>query len=197
VGKTFDGIDEKLAHWIGRQRMFFVGTAPLDVEGHVNVSPKGAIESFRVLDPQRVCYLDFIGSGTETIAHIRENGRVVVMFCAFEGPPRIVRLHGRGHVVLSGEPEFAAVSAELGFNVTAPRPGWRAIVTVDVARIADSCGYGVPLLDYRGERTQQRDWIDRKLRAGDGALVEYVREKNSTSIDGLDGVDAALVAPAE
>lgn len=198
VGKVFDEIDEKLERWIARQRMFFVGTAPLDSDGHVNVSPKGPIESFRVLDARTVCYLDLIGSGSETIAHIRENGRIVVMFCAFDGPPRIVRLHGRGRVVHSGEPEFAPRVRELGFEeLTAPRAGWRALVTVDVTRIADSCGYGVPLMDYRSERTQQRDWFERKLRAGDDALVAYVREKNSSSIDGLAGADAELVAPAE
>ena len=197
MAKVFDGVDEKLESWIARQRMFFVGTAPLDAGGHVNVSPKGPIESFRVVDAHTVAYLDLIGSGAETIAHIRENGRVVVMFCAFEGPPRIVRLHGRARVVLSAEDEFARLERELGFDVTAPRAGWRAIVVVDVDRVADSCGYGVPLMEYRGERTQQRDWIDRKLHAGSDALVEYVRDKNGTSIDGLESVDAELVAPAE
>ena len=99
MAKVFDTIDDKLAAWIGRQRMFFVGTAPSGDGGHVNVSPKGPIESLRILDPHTVAYQDVIGSGAETIAHLRDNGRIVVMLCAFEGPPRILRLHGRGEVL--------------------------------------------------------------------------------------------------
>src|SRR5215468_11736830 len=103
MGKVFDEIDEHLRAWIDRQAMFFVGTAPLAGDGHVNVSPKGPIGSLRVLGPHRIAYLDVIGSGAETIAHLRENGRICVMFCAFDGPPRIVRLHGRGSVLLPGD----------------------------------------------------------------------------------------------
>src|SRR3954451_24612405 len=99
MGKVFDEIDEKLAAWIGRQRMFFVGTAPSGADGHVNVSPKGPIGSLRILDPRTVAYLDVVGSGAETIAHLRDNGRIVVMLCAFEGPPRILRLPGRGEAL--------------------------------------------------------------------------------------------------
>src|ERR671927_787124 len=106
MGKVFDAIDEKLAAWIARQRLFFVGTAPSGSDGHVNVSPKGPIESLRVLDPHTVAYLDVIGSGAETIAHLRDNGRIVVMLCSFEGPPRILRLHGRGDVLPAGEIDF-------------------------------------------------------------------------------------------
>src|SRR5213078_4662034 len=107
--KVFDAIDDKLATWIGRQHMFFVGTAPSGDAGHVNVSPKGPIESLRILDPHTVAYLDVIGSGAETIAHLRENGRIVVMLCSFDGPPRILRLHGRGEVVLAGDERFEAL----------------------------------------------------------------------------------------
>src|ERR671932_238524 len=116
MGKTFDTIDEHLRDWIGRQALFFVGTAPLDADGHVNVSPKGPIGSLRVLDDTTVAYLDVIGSGAETIAHLRENGRIVVMLCAFDGPPRIVRLHGRGSVVLRDDPRFDDLLAEGGFE---------------------------------------------------------------------------------
>src|SRR5437764_4674461 len=111
MAKVFDGIDDHLRDWIGRQRLFFVGTAPLSPDGHVNLSPKGPIGSLRVLDPHTVAYLDVIGSGAETIAHLRENGRIVMMICAFEGPPRILRLHGRGRVVTPDDAEYAALLA--------------------------------------------------------------------------------------
>ena len=106
MGKVYDSIDDKLAAWIGRQRLFFVGTAPSGTGGHVNVSPKGPMDSLRILDPHTIAYLDVIGSGAETIAHLRDNGRIVVMLCAFAGPPRIVRLHGRGEVLYPSHPEF-------------------------------------------------------------------------------------------
>ena len=183
MGKTFDEIDDKLAVWIARQRMFFVGTAPSGADGHVNVSPKGPIESLRVLGPRRIGYVDLIGSGAETAAHVRENGRIVVMLCAFEGPPRIVRLHGRGTVTQIGEPEFDRLLSELRFETDG---GARSIVTVEVGRIADSCGYGVPLMRYEGERPQQLAWIESRLRrGGDDALMDYVADRNATSIDGL------------
>src|SRR5881394_2863923 len=144
MAKVFDGIDDHLGDWIGRQRLFFVGTAPLSPDGHVNVSPKGPIESLAVLDDHTVAYLDVVGSGAETIAHLRENARIVVMLCAFEGPPRIVRLHGRGEVVQADEPRFEELMERCRFDddVLAKR----SIVVVDVNRIADSCGYGVPLM---------------------------------------------------
>src|SRR6059058_3779379 len=104
MGRVYDGIDERLAAWIARQPLFFVATAPLAGDGHVNVSPKGPIGSLRVLDDHTVAYLDVTGSGAETIAHLRENGRIVVMLCAFEGPPKILRLHGRGEAVQAGDP---------------------------------------------------------------------------------------------
>jgi hypothetical protein len=174
LGKVFDSIDEQLAAWIGAQRMFFVGTAPSGPDGHVNVSPKGPIETLRILGPHRVAYLDLIGSGAETVAHLRENGRIVVMLCSFEGPPRIVRLHGRGRVV---------PQAEAGFE---ERDDARAAILVDVDRVADSCGYGVPLMRYEGERSQQAAWAANKRRNGE--LEAYVRAKNAVSIDGLPAV---------
>src|SRR5215210_7124048 len=116
MARTYEQIDDTMREWIARQPMFFVATAPLAGDGHVNVSPKGPGGTLRVLGPARVAYLDLVGSGAETIAHLRENGRIVVMFCAFEGPPRIVRLHGHGRVTQLGEPDFDALSRELAFD---------------------------------------------------------------------------------
>ena len=176
MGKLHEKIDDKMRHFIESQRMFFVATAPSGSEGHVNLSPKG-LDSFRVLDSKTVAYLDFIGSGAETIAHLRENGRIVIMMCAFEGPPRIVRFYGSGEVV---EPEDAS------FRDLRPLfPGSdvaRAIIRVEVNRIADSCGHGVPVYEYRQDRPQLFDWADRK---GEQGRIRYQREKNSQSIDGL------------
>src|SRR4051794_30870808 len=135
--------------------MFFVGSAPLAADGRVNVSPKGPGGSLRVLDDRTVAYLDVIGSGAETIAHLRENGRIVVMFCSFEGPPKILRLHGRGEVVLADDPRFAELVGRWQFDQLGPPEARRAVVVVHVSRIADSCGYGVPLMSYEGERPHQ------------------------------------------
>jgi Pyridoxamine 5'-phosphate oxidase len=188
MAKVFDGIDDHLREWIGRQRVFFVGTAPLAGDGHVNVSPKGPIESLAVLDDRTIAYLDVVGSGAETIAHLRENGRIVVMLCAFDGPPRIVRLHGRGEVVHAEDARFAELFERCGFpdDVLAQR----GIVLVDVMRVADSCGYGVPLMAYEGERPHQRLSAEKRLRTrGPDAFLDYQREKNARSIDGLPGVE--------
>src|SRR4051812_36263339 len=162
MGKVFDEIDEHLRAWFARQPMFFVGTAPLDGDGHVNVSPKGPAGTFRVLGPHRVAYLDIVGSGAETIAHLRENGRVVVMFCAFEGPPRIVRLHGRGTVVPLGDPSLNGAT----FESDVPAEAQRSVVVVEVTRIADSCGYGVPLMRHEGQRPHQALWAEKRMRTG-------------------------------
>src|SRR5215204_4116637 len=152
MARTYDEIDDHMRDWIARQPMYFVGTAPLADDGHVNVSPKGPGGTLRVLGPDRVAYLDLVGSGAETVAHLRENGRIVVMFCAFEGPPRIVRLHGRGVAVLPGDARYDALLEEAAFEETTVPEARRAIVHVEVARIASSCGYGVPLMDLVGER---------------------------------------------
>jgi hypothetical protein len=168
MGTVYDSIDEKLAAWIGRQRLFFVATAPSE-GGHVNVSPKGPIETLRIVDGHTVEYVDHVGSGAETIAHLRENGRICLMLCAFEGPPRIVRLHGVGEVV---------PAADVG-------DGTRGVIRLHVERIADSCGYGVPLLEYVGERPQREAWVASK---GADGLRDYVAEKNAVSIDGLPAV---------
>jgi Pyridoxamine 5'-phosphate oxidase len=191
VGKVFDVIDERLERWIAAQPMFFVGTAPLDADGHVNVSPKGPIESLRVIDPGRVAYLDVVGSGAETIAHLRENGRIVIMLCAFAGPPRIVRLHGRGEVVPASDSRFEELLSSLGFDGLAGVPeARRSIVVVSLERIADSCGYGVPVMRFESHREHLDLWAAKKIRVGGTeALLDYQREKNAVSIDGLPAVD--------
>jgi len=190
MAKVYERIDEHQREWIARQSMFFVGSAPLAADGHVNVSPKGPIGSLKVLDDHTVAYLDVVGSGAETIAHIRENGRVVVMLCAFGGPPRILRLHGTGEVVLAGEPRFAEVMVRWGFEPFEVPQSHRAVIVVHVDRVADSCGYGVPLMEYAGERPHQAASSAKRVRVhGPDAYVGYQREHNAVSIDGLPAVE--------
>ncbi|GAC1581098.1 MAG: pyridoxamine 5'-phosphate oxidase family protein [Candidatus Dormibacteria bacterium] len=181
MAKTFDGIDGRLAAFIAAQPLFFVATAPLAADAHLNLSPKGH-NHIVVLDPHTVAYLDLTGSGVETIAHLRENGRVVVMFCAFEGPPRIVRLHGRGEVVEKGEEGYPALAEHFRDH-----PSARAVIRVHVQRVSDSCGYGVPLMAYQRERTQLDEWAERK---GAEGIAEYQATRNASSIDGLPGLNS-------
>ena len=189
MARTFDAIDDRLRAWIVRQPMFFVGTAPLAADGRVNVSPKGPGGTLRVLGPHRVAYLDYSGSGAETVAHLRENGRIVVMFCAFEGPPQIVRLHGRGEAVFPGDPRFDALLAECAFAEPTIPEARRAVVVVEVERISRSCGYGVPLMDHAGEREHYDAAKRKRLRTmGPEELVRFQAERNATSIDGLPAV---------
>jgi hypothetical protein len=191
MGKVFDGLDEHQREWIARQALFFVGSAPLAGDGHVNISPKGPIGSLRVLDEHTVAYLDVIGSGAETIAHLRENGRIVVMFCAFDGPPRILRLHGTGAVHRPQDPGFAALVERCGFEEPSMPEARRAVIVVDVARVADSCGYGVPLMRYQGEREHARRWAEKRARVhGPDGFRAYEAEHNTRSLDGLPAVDA-------
>ena len=178
MGQLFAEIDPKLERFLKQQRMFFVATAPSGDRGHVNVSPKGH-DSFRVVDVRTVAYLDLIGSGVETIAHLRQNGRVTLMFCAFEGPPRIVRLQGRGRVVEPAAAAFDALRSRFG-----EQDAVRAVIAIELDRISDSCGYGVPLMSYAEERPQMQAWIDKKGPAG---LEVYLDEHNA-SIDGLPGL---------
>jgi hypothetical protein len=180
MAKVFPEIDDRLRAFIEAQQLFFVATAPAGAEGHINCSPKG-LDAFRVLGPTAVAYLDYVGSGVETIAHIRQNGRIVVMFCAFEGAPRIVRLYGRGEVVTPAHGDFAALVARFE-----PKAGVRAVLRIALDRISDSCGYGVPLYRYEGERTQLPEWAERKTEAG---VTQYQHENNARSIDGLPGLD--------
>jgi len=176
MSKQLECISDELADWIHRQHVFFVATAPLSAEGHVNCSPKGG-DCFRVLNPMQAAYLDFTGSGAETTAHVRENGRIVLMFCAFEGKPNIVRLHGRGEVLTPKSPEFEALASAFP-----PNPGARALVRVNVSRISTSCGFAVPFLEFRADR----DTLDRWATAnGPEGLAEYRQAKNAQSIDGL------------
>lgn len=179
MGSAYDSITPKLADWICRQRVFFVATAPLATNGHVNCSPKG-LDSLRILGPRSVAYLDLTGSGIETVAHLRENGRIVLLFCAFEGPPKIVRLHGRGTVLAPGEPAFSDLRP--GF---ADLSGVRSLIHVDVTRISNSCGFGVPLFQHVADRDQLPKYHAAK---GEAQLEAYRRAKNATSIDGLPGV---------
>ena len=181
MGRVLDAITDELAAFIAAQRVFFVATAPSD-GGHVNLSPKG-LDTFTVLDPNTVAYLDLTGSGVETIAHLRDNGRITVMFCAFDGKPNIVRLYGHGDAFPVGEPEADALLPRFG-----DYPGARSVIRVEVDRVSTSCGYGVPLLSYEGERDQLLQWAERR---GPDGLVEYRREKNAASIDGLPGLTAS------
>jgi hypothetical protein len=180
VGSIYDRIDERLAAFIERQPVFFVATAPLTGDGHVNVSPKGYAETFSIVDDHTVAYLDLVGSGAETIAHLRENGRITVMFCAFEGKPKILRLYGHGRVVEPVDPDFAELRARFG-----ERHGVRSVIRVDVTRIADSCGYAVPLMAFETERDVLTGWHARR---DDERLTAYQAEKNAESIDGLPAV---------
>jgi hypothetical protein len=177
MGKTFETLDPKLRGFLENQKMFFVATAPRADSGLVNVSPKGLTGTFAVLDDTTVAYLDFVGSGVETIAHLRENGRICVMFCALDGSPRIVRIHGTGDVVEPGDETFEGLRAHFD-----EYPGVRSIIRIRATRISDSCGYGVPLYSYEGERDQLQRWADRK---GKDGLAQYQRDNNTESLDGL------------
>jgi hypothetical protein len=185
MGKVYERIDSQQQAWIARQPLFFVGTAPLDADGHVNVSPKGPIGSLQVLDDHTVAYLDAYGSGTETIGHLRDNGRIVVMLCAFEGPPRILRLHGRGRVLMSGTPEYEQLLARAPFADPSTPASRRAIIVVDVTRIADSCGYGVPEMSFVGNREHLPLAHAKKERVNGERYREVQVTRNAFSIDGL------------
>lgn len=190
MGQVYeDGITEHWRRWIARQSMFFVATAPLAADGRVNVSPKGPIGSLRVLDDWTVAYLDVSGSGAETIAHLRENGRIVVMLCSFDGPPKILRLHGRGEVVGRADPRFEALLEAASFEDPSLPEARRSIVVVHVERVADSCGYGVPLLSFEGTREHHALSVAKKLRVmGEDAYVERHRSRPRESLDGLPAV---------
>ncbi len=178
--KLHSEIEPELADWIGHQKIFFVGSAPLSGDGHVNISPKGG-EAFRVLGPLEVAYQDYTGSGAETAAHVRENGRIVIMFCAFEGGPKIVRLHGKAAVLLPGDPGFEELAAHFPNN-----PGTRAIFHLAVERVTDSCGYSVPFYDFKEPRASLDKWAANQ---GPEKMAEYRAKKNVRSIDGLPAFD--------
>ncbi len=178
MGKIYESIDGTLAAWIEEQHVFFVATAPLSSEGHVNNSPKGG-DSFRVINGSEVAYQDYTGSGVETVAHLWENGRIVIMFCAFEGPPKIVRFHGHGTVVTEGHARYEELARHFPSN-----PATRSFIHVAVNRVSDSCGYAVPLCEFK----KPRDTLDRwAMSKGVEGLKEYRRE-NNVSLDGLPGL---------
>jgi hypothetical protein len=182
MSKVHETVDGRLARFLLAQPVFFVGTAPLAADGRVNVSPKGMAGTFAVLGPLRVAYLDYTGSGAETIAHLRENGRIVLMFCAFGGAPNVVRLHGTGRAVATDDPEFAALRAHFAKERDL---GQRSIIVVDVERVSDSCGFAVPLMDVR----EDRDLLDRHAELRDEHYFEeYWHRRNARSIDGLDAL---------
>ena len=176
MSETQQSIDQDIAAWIGKQPMFFVATAPLATNGHINVSPKGG-DSFQVLGPNEVAYQDYTGSGAETAAHLNENGRIVIMFCAFDSLPRILRLHGRGKVIKPGDARFLEMTAHFPTH-----PATRAFVQVAVTRISTSCGHGVPIMDFRARRGLMEKWAMSK---GPDGLEQYRAEKNQCSLDGL------------
>ena len=180
MNKTYDILPQELRAWIGRQKVFFVATAPLSANGHVNCSPKGG-DTLRVIGGRQVAYIDLTGSGIETISHIQENGRIVLMFCAFEGTPKIVRLHGIAQVLYPDHCDYSVLMKEFTAN-----PGARAIIRVDVARVSDSCGYAVPFMDFAGPRDNLDRWAEKK---GPGELTAYRKRKNQLSIDGMKGYE--------
>ncbi len=187
MGKEYDRIDDRIRHWIDQQHMFFVATAPRSDAGLINCSPKGH-DTLRVLDNHTLMYLDYAGSGVETIAHLKENGRIVIMLCAFQGPPKIFRFHGRGQVVTPNQLEFGRLLAEFAVDPA----GVRSIIKVRVSRISDSCGYGVPFYDYKKQRPSTQNYIEK---TGAAMIREYVRDKNQHSLDGLPGLGAEEIVP--
>ncbi|MER5262615.1 pyridoxamine 5'-phosphate oxidase family protein [Actinosynnema sp. NPDC002837] len=188
MGKTYERIEGRLREFIEQQPVFFTATAPLAADGHVNLSPKGRRGTWRVLDEQRVAYLDFGGSHAETIAHLRENGRITLMWCAFDGPPNIVRVHGTGEPVFRDDPRFGELVAGFG---DADGPALRAVVVVTAKLISDTCGFAVPFMDYRGERTLHEEYFGRKT---DEEFAAYCEGKdfNAVSMDGLPALPLPL-----
>jgi hypothetical protein len=176
MAKVFDCITEELQNFIAAQQMFFVGSAPLSPTGHINLSPKG-LECFRVLSPHKVAYLDLTGSGNETSAHLQENGRITFMFCAFQEPPCILRLYGQGYTVLPTSSDWETL-----YSLFPPIPGTRQIIVADIERVQTSCGFGVPLYEYQGQRQILVNWASKK---GEQGIKEYQQQKNTMSIYNL------------
>ncbi|MBD0382487.1 pyridoxamine 5'-phosphate oxidase family protein [Paenibacillus sedimenti] len=176
MGKVFEMMLPEHEAFIAKQHMFFVGSAPLDGEGHVNLSPKGH-DVLRILSPIEVAYLDLTGSGNETSAHLEENGRITLMFTAFEGPPMILRLYGQGRVILPGTQDWEDLATR--FTLL---PGARQIIVVNVHVVKTSCGFSVPFYTYEGERDTLQKWAANK---GEQGLLDYRKEKNTVSMDGL------------
>lgn len=187
MGKTFTAIPADLADFIRAQPLFFVASAPLSAEGHVNLSPKG-MDSFRVLSPNQVAYLDLNGSGNETSAHLQENGRITFMFCGFGERPLILRLYGRGRTILPNDPAWDALAAQFPLAGSA-----RQIICADISRVSTSCGFGVPQLELRSERDTLVRWAEQQ---GPEKMAVYQQEYNTHSIDGLPTAMATRETPA-
>ena len=179
MGKEYPAIDDSIRDWIEGQKIFFVSTAPLASDGLVNCSPKG-LDTFRVLDERSIAYLDLTGSGVETIAHLKENGRITIMMCAFEGPPKIFRFYGKGEVLPKGSDEYAELIGAFGDAL-----GARSIIKIDVERIIDSCGYSVPKYEFKEDRDILNKWAETK---GEEGVREYQNSNNTQSLDGLEGL---------
>lgn len=179
MGKDYTEIDDGIQQWMSRQCIYFVASAPLAGDGLVNVSPKGG-DTLRVIGPRQLAYVDYGGSGIETVAHLKENGRITLMMCAFDGPPKIYRFFGRGRNVEPHDEEFDDL-----LRAFPPQFSVRNIVVIDVERIMDSCGYGVPEFDFRKERDSMRNWVEAKT---DEELNAYRLKNNRQSLDGLPGL---------
>ena len=176
MGKFHNTILESHREFVEKQKMFFVATAPLGQDTHINLSPKG-MDSFRVLSESRVAYMDVVGSGNETSAHILVNGRITFMFCAFDGAPNILRLYGKGRTVLPADEEWPELAAHFKLHMAT-----RQIIVADISKVQTSCGFSVPLYDYKGERDHADKWAEKK---GKDGLQQYMKDKNRVSLDGL------------
>ncbi|WP_373526086.1 pyridoxamine 5'-phosphate oxidase family protein [Nostoc sp.] len=176
MAKIFDCITEELQDFIAAQQLFFVGSAPLSPTGHVNLSPKG-FDCLRILSPNQVAYLDLTGSGNETSAHLQENGRITFMFCAFAEPPCILRLFGQGNTILPSSPDWNSL-----YSLFSPIPGTRQIIVADIQKVQTSCGFGVPLYEYQGQRQILVNWASKR---GEEGVREFQQQKNLVSLDGL------------
>ena len=176
MGKFFDHINPNHQEFISKQKMFFVASAPLAINGHINLSPKG-IDSFSVLSDRQVAYMDIIGSGNETSAHLLENGRITIMFCAYDGPPNILRLYGTGRTILPGDAAWDELAGHFELQLAT-----RQIILADIDMVQTSCGFSVPLYEYMGERDHATKWANAK---GADGLETYKKEKNRVSLDGL------------
>ncbi|MFF2524408.1 pyridoxamine 5'-phosphate oxidase family protein [Streptomyces liangshanensis] len=190
MGKLYERIDGRIRAFIEEQPVFFTATAPLAADGHVNLSPKGRAGSLVVLDEETLAYLDFGGSGAETLAHVRENGRITLMWCAFSGPPKVLRVHGRGEAIFRDDPRWAEYVPRFG---AADGPSARAVIVVHAVRISDACGFAVPFMDYREERTQHAEHFGRKT---DDEFAAYCEKKDhvGVSLDGLPALPLPLPA---
>ena len=180
MGKVYERIDENIREWIARQQMFFVATAPLTASGHVNVSPKGH-DTLRVLDDHTLAYMDYGGSGIETVAHVRENSRITIMMCAFEGQAKIFRFYGTGEVFTPLDEGYSTLSEHFDQSEL----GVRAIIKIHVTRVSDSCGYGVPLYEFQEQRRISPHHVKKR---GIENVRDYLKENNQKSIDGLEGI---------